>query len=162
MFESGLEVWIRPIVPQDADHIRHALETADDETLYRRFFTTSPQLDEADIDRLARVDYHHRLALVAFSEGKPVAVARYESSAESPEAEIAFAVDPDFQAQGLATHLGRLLIQQASEKGKERIVAYYLATNEPAARLLARLGLSGGNPEHGVVDASLELSPIPS
>jgi len=161
VLETGTPVHVRPILASDARHIRHALETADTETLYRRFFTTRPQLDDDDIDRLAQVDYHHRLALVAFSDDEPVAIARYESNPDSTEAEVAFAVDPGFQGRGIASHLGRILIERAAQEGKQRIVAYYLATNEPAARLINGLGLKSDKPAHGVVEATLELSAIP-
>lgn len=155
--ENGETITIRPIVPSDAVHIRTALETADSETLYRRFFTARPKFSDDTIDYLARVDYRRRLALVAFASGGPIAIARYEADADPDEAEIAFVVSPDWRGLGIADTLGRMLIEEAGKNQVRRIIAYYLPTNESAARLLERLGLVADEPEHGVTTARLSL-----
>ena len=158
--KSGLEVTVRPVLPSDARHIRDAIARADRQTIYQRFFTYHPPLNDKTIRRLAEVDYIHRLALVAEVDGEPVAIGRYESLSGSDDVEVAFAVDPRYHGHGIATLIGRTLIERATDQGKARVIAYHLADNEAAGRLLSTLGLVPAQPEHGVVESTMTLPAV--
>ncbi len=155
---NGETITIRPILPSDATHIRTALETADPDTLYRRFFTTRPRISADTIAYLAEVDYRRRLALVAFAADGPIALARYEAETGPNEAEIAFVVSPDWRGLGIAETLGQMLIDEAAANGMQRMIGYYLSTNDGAAGLLAKLGFSADADEHGVTTAHRSLA----
>src|SRR5665647_794371 len=96
---EGRQVEIRPILPSDAPELAEAIRTADAETLHARFLGGAPQLTDAVLDKLTRVDYVRRFALVARSRGRGVTVARYgvlpRSRDGSPAADVAVTVAPE-------------------------------------------------------------------
>ncbi len=155
---DGRPVWIRPIVPDDAAALGAALDAADEDTLYRRFFTGRPRLGHQRLADLAGVDYRRRMALVAIDQdGAGVAVARYEGLRSDTEAEIAVVVDPAWRRVGLAASLLGMLAAHARQAGYRRLTAEFLADNKPAAHLLETAGYRGLSYEAGVGKVALEL-----
>lgn len=136
---DGRRVDIRPILPSDALELAEAIRTADAETLRARFLRGPPQLTDAVLDELTRVDYVTRFALVARSGGRGVAVARYGTlppSEDKPSvADIAVAVAPQWRRVGLATALVGLLARRAQECGITHFTALFLASNRPVTEL---------------------------
>ncbi len=133
---DGRRVSVRPILPSDAPELAEAIRTADPETLHARFLGGPPPLTEAVLDRLTRLDYSHRFALVARDRrGRGVAVARYtalpESAAGKRAAEVAVAVDPSWREVGLATELIRMLARRALESASP-------SSPRPSSRRTAR------------------------
>jgi len=135
---DGRRVRIRPILPSDAPELAEAIRTADTETLRARFLGGPPPLTAAVLDRLTRVDYVTRFALVARNRGRGVAVARYvapPSEEGSVVADIAVAVAPEWRRVGLATALVELLARRAQECGVTDFTALFLAENRPVTEL---------------------------
>ena len=136
---EGRQVEIRPILPSDAPELAEAIRTADAETLHARFLGGAPQLTDAVLDKLTRVDYVRRFALVARSRGRGVAVARYgvlpRSRDGSPAADVAVTVAPEWRRVGLATALVELLARRAQECGITDFTALFLAENRPVTEL---------------------------
>lgn len=154
---DGSTMFVRAIVPDDADHLRAALADADEATLYSRFFTSNPHLTDDQLAYLTNVDYRYRLAVLGFVGEKPVAVARYEGTPGSVEAEFAVVVDPAWRARHVALILGEILAEAATLRGIERFVAHRLAENTAANALLTRLGYGDGEADAGIVTTWLEL-----
>ncbi len=137
--EDGRVYAVRPLVPADQPALKSALELADPQTLYQRFFTTQPRLDTKSLSRLTHLDYRQRMALLAMTPSRsPVAIARYEANAGSDRAEVSFVVAPSWRDAGLAQALEQMLEEAARARGIRVFDAYYLADNEPAAGLFAR------------------------
>jgi GNAT superfamily N-acetyltransferase len=151
---DGREVFVRPIVPADLDALRVAIVNADSQTIHDRFLGGRRPTDERTLVRLTTVDYAHRLALVAFGpDGLGVAIARYEGTAGSDEAEVAVVVDPDWRRAGLASGLLRMLADAALARGIRQFITTSYADNVDVHDIVARSGLAhrrlvGG----GVVD----------
>lgn len=134
---DGRKVFLRPILPSDAEELRRAVAGADTQTLRRRFLGGSPPRTAEEFEHLVRVDYRHRLAIVALAEdGHGVGLARYEALPESRTAEIAVAVDPDWRHVGLATALMRQLATGAVANGIDRFTAEFFADNLDVSDLL--------------------------
>src|ERR1039457_949990 len=62
---DGRSVLIRPILPSDAPVLAEAIESADADTIRRRFLGGRPQVTPGLLDYLTTVDYTSRLALLA-------------------------------------------------------------------------------------------------
>lgn len=156
---DGRSVLVRPVVPGDADALVHAIRTADHETLRRRFLGAPPPIDRATVQYLVTVDYVRRFALVAFGDGRGVAIARYEPMPDKPGvAEVAVAVDPPWRRVGLATALVSMLAEAAAARGVTQFEATYLASNEEVAAIVHDLGVRHRAAlEGGVVDDLLLL-----
>lgn len=155
---DGTEIHVRPILPSDANLIRDKLSTADADTLYKRFFTPNPRLSDRTIRHLAEIDYHHRMALVAFVDSDPIAIARYEGTPGRREAEIAFVVDPQWRSRGAASLLGELLVHHAAAAGIDLLEAFHLSDNPAAAATLTRLGFERSGEEGGVVTSTRRIA----
>jgi len=135
-------VLIRPVRANDAAELGRAIATADPELLYARFLGAPPH-DDASIRELVEIDYVHRLALAAFSDdGAGVGIARYEGQPGSDSAEIAIAIDPQWQRVGLGSLLLKTLCEAARDRGIRRFTALTLGENRAVRSLLTSSGLS--------------------
>lgn len=69
-------------------------------------------------------------------------LARYPEKVRGlPEAEWTFiALDPDVQARGLGTLLGRSVIEALAERGADQVKTFVASDNEPSNRMVLRLG----------------------
>lgn len=156
---DGRSVRIRPILPADVDDLAEAIEHADSETLFHRFFTAAPHLSDKQIHYLAEVDYRARLALVAADDdGRGVAVARYECHSNCNVAEVAVVVAPEWRTGGLATEMLHRLEAPARRNGFVELDAVYLPENRAIARVFERLGYSEQRIEDGVARVSKALA----
>ena len=135
---DGRSVLIRPIQPSDAPALAESIESADADTIRRRFLGGHLQVTPELLDYLTTVDYASRFALVAVEPAsqRGVAIARYEPAEQDGTAEIAIAVTPGWRDAGLATELLRLLAQAASERGIHTFTGTYLADNRPVTALV--------------------------
>jgi GNAT superfamily N-acetyltransferase len=161
---DGRAIEIRPIIPGDQTRLREAFQTADTETLYRRFLGNSPHLTAERLAYWCTVDYRRRFALVAcdWVSGESVAVARYEP-VEDGVAEVAVVVDVGWRRIGVATALVEMLAEAALERGVHSFGASYLADNQPVAALV---GLAGGSANRkvwrGVAEVAVQLDRAPA
>jgi RimJ/RimL family protein N-acetyltransferase len=135
---DGRSVLIRPIQPGDAPALAEAIESADADTIRRRYLGGHPQVTPELLDYLTTVDYTSRLALVAVepASGRGVAIARYEPAGQDGTADVAIAVTPGWRGAGLATELLRLLARAATERGIHTFTGTYLAGNRPVTALI--------------------------
>ena len=155
---DGRGVLIRPILPSDAPALAEAIESADADTIRRRYLGRHPQVTPELLDYLTTVDYTSRFALVAVEPAsqRGVAIARYEPADQDGTAEVAIAVAPGWRDAGLAGELLRLLAQAASERGMHTFTGTYLADNSPVTALIngadepANRVISGGIAEFSV------------
>ena len=135
---DGRSVLIRPIQPGDAPALAEAIESADADTIRRRFLGGRPRVTPGLLAYLTTVDYASRFALVAVEPAsqRGVAIARYEPAGQDGTADVAIAVTPGWRDAGLAGELLRVLAQAASERGMHRFTGAYLAGNRPVEALI--------------------------
>jgi GNAT superfamily N-acetyltransferase len=136
---------IRPVSPDDAADVRAFYESLSTDTLWLRYFVTTPPLDRRDIDWFVNVDHHDHVALVAIAtmDGVRCIVgeARSIRFADDPDlAEAAIVVADAWQGKGIGSRLTDALANQATTTGvcKWRVVR--LAENIAAARVFERVG----------------------
>ena len=141
--QSGTEVLIRPIRPDDGPRIETAFDRLSPRTRYQRFLSSKPRLTKADTRYLVEVDGSDHVALVATLTGDPeqiVGVGRFiRLPTDAKTAEFAIVVLDEFQSDGLGTALLQRLTDAARDRGIERVTATLLVDNPPVHRLLARL-----------------------
>lgn len=139
---DGRSVLIRPVLPGDAPALAEAIESADADTIRRRFLGGHPRVTPEFLDYLTTVDYTSRFALVAVEPAsrRGVAIARYEPAERDGAAEVAIAVTPAWREVGLATELLRMLAQAASQRGIDTFTGTYLADNRPVTALINEAG----------------------
>lgn len=130
--EAGI-VRIRSARPEDAAALRALHERLSPDTLYLRFFTMSPSLIGAEVDRLTRPADEGHHSLVAEIHREVVGVATYERLAAPGEAEVAFLVDDAHQGRGV----GMLLLEHLATVATTQGIVTFVAETLPAnARML--------------------------
>lgn len=158
---DGRVVQICPVTPADAPELAEAIRTADPETLHSRFLGGPPPLTHAVLASLTSLDYVTRFALVARSEGRGVAIARYATLPPAPDgsatAEVAVSVRPEWRRVGLATWLVIELARRAQECDISHFTALYSAANRPVAEL-AREGNARVAVDDGVARLDADLA----
>ena len=159
---DGRSVLIRPIQPSDAPALAEAIESADADTIRRRFLGGHLQVTPELLDYLTTVDYASRFALVAVEPAsqRGVAIARYEPAERDGTAEVAIAVSPGWRDAGLATELLRMLAQAASERGIHTFTGTYFADNRPVTALINEADESANRvTSGGIAEFSVPLPP---
>ena len=138
---DGSTVKFREVLPADADAIRELYASLRPESLYVRFFSSSPASVEQDIDRLTRRAPEQHEALVGEHDGRLVAVGCYEVTADSTKAEIAMVMGEDQHGLGLGSAFVRHLAMVARTKGVHSFVAETLNRGDFMTEALRNLKL---------------------
>ncbi len=125
----GTRVHVRPIRPDDASRLVAFHSNLTPRSVYRRFFSAHPKLSDKEVERFTCVDYVDRLALIAEIGDRMVAVARYDRTPDTSDAEVAFVVADDCQHHGIASLLLELLADAAWRVGITTFVASTLMEN---------------------------------
>jgi len=141
---------IRPIRPEDAEHIQDMMRGLSAETRYFRFFSTATEHSPRALARYTQVDYFREMALVAVcDESKDgarqeriVGVARYLLDPGGDTAEFAVVVADDWAGRGLGARLMNSISEVARSKGIRRIEGFILGKNANMLALMERLGFS--------------------
>jgi acetyltransferase len=147
MLNDGTPVTIRPIRPDDAPRLQALLSRLSPETIFFRFLEYLKGLTPEQAERLANVDYDHRMALVADldrdGENQVIAVARYAAPVPNPDgtAEVGIVVEDSYQNQGLGTLLLDRLTMYARQHGIRVFIATISAQNARIMRFIRRSGL---------------------
>jgi acetyl coenzyme A synthetase (ADP forming)-like protein len=160
VLSDGGTAHIRPIRPDDVEQLRALHGRLSPQSVYFRFFSPIPRVPEAQLHRLAEVDYHDRFALVAELDGMVVAVARYDRGPNSASAEVAFVVEDDQQRRGLATVMLEHLAAVARSNGIERFDAETLPDNRAMMDVFRHAGFTvESHFDSGVVSVTFSLAP---
>jgi RimJ/RimL family protein N-acetyltransferase len=159
---DGRSVLIRPVLPSDAPALAEAIQSADADTIRRRYLSGHPQVTPALLDYLTTVDYTSRFALVAVEPAsqRGVAIARYEPADQDGTADVAIAVSPSWRDVGLAGELLRVLAQAASERGMHTFTGTFLADNRPVTALISEADEPANQvTSRGITEFSAPLPP---
>ena len=167
--ESGLELWIRPLVPSDAAALTAEFAEADEDTLYMRFFTPSFDLTDERLRYLTEIDYKNHVALAAMTaegdESQGVAIARYVARSAT-DVEGAIVVKERYRRLGIGTLLLDRLIRAAGAAGYQTMSGTYLSANVAVEHLLERSGFQAATDEEDgtvnvIVAVDREAGPPP-
>ena len=160
-YEPVEQVSIRAVRPDDRERIVNAFRGLDRGSVYRRFFFHKKELKEEELRRVTECDGASAAVLVATvgSGDREIIVGLGEYVRSGETADIAFAVEEDFQGRGIASRLLRKLADIARANGILQFEADVLAENAPMLAVLRNSGLrmqtSAGQ---GVIHATLSLT----
>jgi acetyl coenzyme A synthetase (ADP forming)-like protein len=165
VLRDGSVASVRVATHGDRDTLRRFFHDLSPESRRRRFFTPSEPTD-AVINRLAEAhDPHEALTLIVQrhvapdEDVRPIATATYVA-VNSRLAEVAFAVDDQFQGKGLASALLERLAVIAGRHGFERFQATTLVDNTPMLEVFRDSGFEiRSKSAAGTVELQLTLTP---
>jgi acetyltransferase len=142
--QGGLEVFIRPIKPEDAPLLGELLESLSPQSVLFRFFRPRPDLSPDFIARLTQIDYDRDVALVALQqfEGgeRMVGVARVMTSPRQEAGEFAVTVGDAWQGRGVGARLFERCIAVARQQGIKKIWGLVLPQNTVMLALARKFG----------------------
>lgn len=159
--EPGEQVSIRAVRPDDRERIVKAFRGLDRRSVYLRFFSHKKELGDEELRRVTECDGVSEAVLVATvgSGDREIIVGLGSYVRSGAAADIAFAVEEDFQGRGIASRLLQQLVDIARANGIVRFEADVLAGNTPMLAVLCnsrlRMRTSHGQ---GVVHATLFLT----
>jgi acetyltransferase len=140
--EDELHVHFRALHTCEEAPIRSLYERLGTESRYRRFLSPMPSLPDTVVRDLACVDHCRSLAIVAEDEAhnrEVIALASY-AAVDETTAEVAIAVQDDWQGHGVGTALAGALLDAAERRGFQQFAATLSAENVPIRRILNRVG----------------------
>jgi acyl-CoA synthetase (NDP forming)/RimJ/RimL family protein N-acetyltransferase len=162
VLSDGATAHVRPIRPDDGEHITDFHARQSPQSIYYRYFSPRPRLSERDVAHLVQVDYVDRMALVALRGDELIGVARYDRWRHRSEAEVAFFVDDANHGRGLATVLLEHLAVRAREVGLTGFTASVLPENRKMIGVFTQAGFETATRfADGVIEVRLGLQPTP-
>jgi acetyltransferase len=159
--KKEVEVFFRPIRPEDEPALGRMLQKVSNDSLYMRFFGFIPKITHAWMIRFTHIDYDREMAIVAeINQGagrEMVGVVRIIEDAWRENAEYSILLADYFQGQGLGSLLTDYIIGIAKERKIKKIVASVLAANASMIRLFEKRGFTFHKEEHDIYEVELEL-----
>jgi GNAT superfamily N-acetyltransferase len=154
-------ITIRAVRPDDKERLVTAFKALEPRSIYLRFFSLKKELSDRELRRVTECDGVSEVAVVATIGGDDretiVAMGNYVRAGAA--AEIAFAVEEDFQGRGIAARLLRQLAEIARTNGVSQLEADVLAENTPMLKVFRKSGLRMRESQsQGVVHATLLLT----
>lgn len=159
---DGTPVRLRPILPDDKDHLRAGMSRLSEQTRYRRFMSSIDELSPDLLRYLTEIDYedHFALAALALDQEPPlgIGIARYVRDPNKPHvAEPAVTIIDDYQGRGLGKLLLEHIMRDAVANGITHFRAMLLADNVPMKELFAQQDATFSNDGCGVLIAEFAL-----
>ena len=140
----GVDIFVRPIRPEDAPLLIELFESLSPRSVYRRFFTPMKRLPHSMLARFTQIDYDRHIALVALPESESketmLGVARVIIGRNLKEAEFSIVVGDPWQGKGIGAALLKRCLSIAKERGIETVMGTVLAENTQMLALGRKLG----------------------
>jgi len=143
---AGVDIFIRPIRPEDAPLLVELFESLSPRSVYLRFFTPMKSLPHSMLARFTQIDYDRHIALVAISESqleeKMLGVARVILGRNHREAEFSVVVSDPWHGKGIGASLLQRCLTIAKERGIQKVTGTVLAENTQMMALGRKLGFT--------------------
>jgi acetyltransferase len=140
----GIEIFVRPIRPEDAPMLVNLFESLSSRSVYMRFFSPLKRLPQSMLARFTQIDYDREIALVALSESgleeKMLGVARVIRERNQKHAEFSVVVADTWQGKGIGADLLKRCLAIAKEQKIEKVWGVVLSENTQMLHLGKKLG----------------------
>lgn len=144
--KGGLEIFIRPIKPEDAPLLVELFNTLSPTSIYYRFFRPLKYLSHEMLARFTQIDYDRDMALIALQrvgdEEKMLGVARLISDPDLTKAEFSIVVGDPWQGKGVGAKLLEQLVEIGSEHDLDFLWGIVLPENTNMIALGRKVGFS--------------------
>ena len=163
---AGLEVFIRPIKPEDAPLLVELFDTLSPTSIYYRFFGTLKALPHSMLVRFTQVDYDREIDMVALQKTngdkeRMVATARVMSDPDGKRAEFAILVGDPWQGKGVGARLLERCLTIAKKRGIETVWGIVLHENTGMLTLARKLGFKvSRSDDPGELEVTIDLKSV--
>ena len=139
-----VEIFIRPIRPEDAPLLTDLFKSLSSRSVYLRFLSILKQLPHDMLVRLTQIDYDREIALVALSGKetyeKMLGVARVFIEQNKKHGEFSVITGDPWQGKGIGAELLKRCLAIAKERNIETVWGIVLAENTQMLKLGRKLG----------------------
>ncbi|MGB5157575.1 bifunctional acetate--CoA ligase family protein/GNAT family N-acetyltransferase [Desulfobacterium sp. N47] len=141
---GNINLFVRPIRPEDASLIEELFKTLSPQTIYFRFFAPIKNISASMLARFTQIDYDREIALVAILETendeKMIGVARVITQRNPKHAEFAVLVGDSWHGKGIGATLLRRCLNIGKDHGIEKVWGTVLAENTQMLAMGKKLG----------------------
>lgn len=158
--KNGMEVILRPILPEDEPMEAEMFTHFSEETQRFRFFTLIKDITHQLLIRYTQIDYDREIAIIAeYTDNgikKMLGVVRLIGDAYNESAEFAIVVADPWQHLGLGSILMDYILEIAKKREIKNIYAYVLPDNDIMLGMLKKRGFTVST-DNGNCKAELNL-----
>ena len=141
--EKGVEVFIRPVRPDDADLLRPLFKSLSPESIYFRFFAPRKDFSDHMLERFARIDEDCEIALTALDRsGKMIGMACVFILEDRVQAEFSVLVGDPWQGKGIGAELLRRCLMLAKQQQVHTVWGRVLPGNARMLIMAQKLGFA--------------------
>lgn len=148
VLRNGSSILMRAITPGDKQRLLSGFHRLTGKSIYFRFFSGKKELTEKELKYFTEIDFKNHVAIVAtiVRKGKEeiIGVGRYikpDIKGKEGIAEVAFAVDDEFQSLGVGTVLFEIIVTTAQKNGFTKLEADVLLNNKNMLNIFKHSGL---------------------
>ena len=160
---DGLEIFVRPIRPEDAPLFEALFDTLSKSSIYNRFFSPVKSLTRKMLVGYTQIDYDRQIALVALEEdesSRMLGVSRVIRTTGDRKAEFSVMVGDPWQGKGIGAVLLKRCLQVAKDQGVRYVWGTVLPENKQMLALARKLGFDVDYPAQGEVEVRIDLETI--
>ncbi len=160
---DGLEIFVRPIRPEDAPLFEALFDSLSRSSIYNRFFSPVKTLTRKMLVGYTQIDYDRQIALVAIEEDpddRMLGVSRIIRTTGDRTAEFSVLVGDPWQGKGIGAVLLKRCLQVAKDQGIRRVWGTVLAANTQMLALARKLGFEIHSPAAGEVEVRIDLETL--
>jgi acetyltransferase len=139
---DGLEVFLRPIRPEDGELLRDLVANMSPEDRRLRFFIPLRQLSPELVWRLSHVDYQHDIALLALPTGSGSVLGVVRLAGDVRGAEFAIALRSDLKGHGLGWLLMHRMLDLAARCAFAEVHGVVLRENTRMVKMCREMGFA--------------------
>ncbi len=137
---SGLELRVRPVVPDDEDALADLFDHMSADDLRFRFLTGLSKVGRERLVAMAQVDYRRTINFLAFADDTLVASAMLAADPDHVRAELAIAVREGFKGKGVSWTLVEHVMRYAASEGIKVVESLESRENHAALALEREAG----------------------
>jgi acetyltransferase len=144
--KDGMDLFVRPIRPDDGLLFAGLFESMSAASIYFRFCRCIKALSSEMLARMTQIDYDREMALVAIAlhqnQEKMIGAGRIINEPDGLQAEFAVMIADEWQGKGIGALLLQKLISIGRNRGLEIIWGYVLQENRSMLQLGKKVGFS--------------------
>jgi acyl-CoA hydrolase/GNAT superfamily N-acetyltransferase len=142
--EAGLEIFLRPVKINDESLLKDFFYSLSDTSLYRRFISERKDMPHERLQDFVIIDYTKEMVILAVlkkgEKEEVIGMGQYGINEGTHTAEVAFAVQDEYQNKGVGSEILSYLTFLAKRRGLLGFTAEVLRENQPMLHLFEKMG----------------------
>lgn len=144
--DEGIDIFIRPIRPEDAPLMKTMFENLSPQSVYYRFFRPMRELPMSMLQKFTQIDYDREIAMVALhdrnGEEEMLGVARVIAELNLKDAEFSVLVADKWHGKGIGAELLKRCLKAMQRQNIEKVWGIVLPENTKMVALGRKLGFT--------------------